>query len=456
MAEFAPGLPSKSRITNPPKVADTTWPMAVQEHHAERAGRHLDLRLGNPDSGVGHSWVIRRWPEPGQKVLAIQQPDHTLDYFSFTGRIPSGYGAGVVKKYRAEDVEIVSSSPEKVTFNAYPGKNTEEYSLIRTMGNKWLLINKTPTKAAKIPQSKPKYREIKPNEVDFDSPTIMQAKLDGAHVTTLLKKNQPVRVFSYRPSKKSPLPIQHTDRIPGLRYVRAPAELDDTVVRGELVAMRPNRKALPAHKLGGILNSNVWKSRKKQLGRGILQNYIFDVVRYRGVPVDNKNYEEKRKILNKIVSAMPDTFRLPPEASTPEQKRKLFEMIKKNKLPETKEGVVLWDPASSRPATKVKFKPEYDVRISGIFTKARSKAREEAGGIIFDQVQGKRVKASRIGTGFSQALKKDMFKNPKKYIGLIARISAMEQHSSGALRSGSFQGFHQDKNPQERLPRIGK
>ena len=170
MPEFAPGLPSKSKITDPPNVQAKQWPLVIQEHHAERAGKHFDLRLGNPGSGIGHSWALRKWPDPGQKVLAVQQPDHTLAYFGFTGRIPSGsYGAGIVKKHRSEDVEIVSSSADKVTFNAYPGKRTEEYALIKTMGNKWLLINKTPTQAAKIPQSKPKYREIKPHEVDFDS-----------------------------------------------------------------------------------------------------------------------------------------------------------------------------------------------------------------------------------------------------------------------------------------------
>jgi len=455
--EFAPGLPSKAKTTNLPSVADKRWPLVVQEHHAERAGKHFDLRLGNPGSGIGHSWALRKWPDPGQKVLAVQQPDHTLAYFGFTGRIPSGsYGAGTVKKHRSEDVEIVSSSADKVTFNAYPGKGTEEFSLIRTMGNKWLLINKTPTKAANIPQSKPKYREIKPHEVDFDSPSIMQAKLDGAHVTYLLKKNQPVRVFSYRPSQKSPLPIQHTDRVKGMRYVKPPSDLDNTVVRGEVLAVGKSGKALPAHELGGILNANVWKSRKKQLGRGLLQNYIFDVVRYRGVPVDNNSYEEKRRILRKIHSAMPATFKLPPEATTPEEKRKLFQRIKDHKLKETKEGVVLWDPNSSKPATKVKFKPEYDVRVSGVFTKGPSKARNEAGGILFDRVQGKKVKVSRVGTGFSQALKKDMFKNPKKYLGLIAKVQAMEQHSSGALRAPSFQAWHQDKNPSDRLPTIGK
>jgi len=191
------------------------------------------------------------------------------------------------------------------------------------------------------------------------------------------------------------------------------------------------------------------------LGRGILQNYIFDVVRYRGVPVDNVNYEEKRKILRKIMQVMPGTFKMPPEAETPEAKKKLFEAIRKHRIPETREGVVLWDPKSSKPATKVKFKPEYDVRISGVFTKAKSLARKEAGGITFDRVQGKKVKLSRVGTGFSQALKKDMFRHPDAYKGLIARVRAMEQHTSGALRAPSFSGWHLD-NPSDRIPRIAK
>jgi hypothetical protein len=147
-------------------------------------------------------------------------------------------------------------------------------------------------------------------------------------------------------------------------------------------------------------------------------------------------------------------FRLPPEAETPEGKRKLFQKIKEGKLPETKEGVVLWDPFLSKPATKVKFKPDYDVKISDIFTKERSKAKGFAGGYVYNEVQGKKVKPSRVGTGFSMAMRKDMLKHPKRYIGLIAKVQAMDQHSSGALRAPSHQMIHESKNPSDQLPRY--
>ena len=833
--EYAPGLPRKKKITNPPKVSKPEmWMSVIQSHVADVAGKHFDLRLGNKKTGIGHSWALRYLPEPGEKRLAIQQPDHTLDYFKFQGEIPSGYGKGTVRTHTSEDAEILESDKDKVIFNHYVGKDTNEYILRRTGGNKWIIINRTPTRKSmpQMPTAKPKYKEKKPNEVDPDKPgERWDAKIDGAHcftwdtlvdtreygriristlvnqglethvrsapiygrsaewkkvirgyrnekvgdlvritfasektrsikctvgheivtpngkvlagelspgdlvmteqkfpaseinqallgmmlgdsysaitgasnwpsisfchgpkqefyirhkrnildpfcrsgvrrevcrnsfghekfrfstrsmpcfsnlfnqfymngekriseevlgqltpislaywymddghasvasnkygdnrqlfvslhtegfpeedtdlvvswlkekwgisarknydqhkrsyvgmgaeagmkflsivspymlpdfgykmgasyykydqaildkfgvkvlerkdpvlgmrgcpvlraevydfpeaynynkcnyvynlevegnhtyiVSTVLVGNstyhieggKPIRAFSYRPSRRSDKLIQHTFRMPGLSGRKAPKGTKETILRGEVYAIDPKaKKAIKAHELGGLLNSNVLKSRESQKGQGRLINTIFDIVKYDGKDVSGLPTEEKRKLINEVIKrpAYKGMFRTPASATTPAAKRRLFEKIRQGKLKDTKEGIIVH--SREGVMTKVKFKQEWDVVIDSVFTKPRSKARGMAGGFTYRIVDGKKIsRRSRVGTGFSHDLRRAMLENPDDFVGVVAKVTGLEQHRSGAIRAPAFVGWHLDKNTPDQIPEI--
>lgn len=109
----------------------------VQKHDASHL--HYDFRL--EIDGVLVSWSIPKGPskDPAIKRLAIRTEDHPLDYATFAGTIPFGYGAGTVEIWDHGTYENIKDEPiEKCLKNgqieiALHGKKLKgNYVLIRT------------------------------------------------------------------------------------------------------------------------------------------------------------------------------------------------------------------------------------------------------------------------------------------------------------------------------------
>jgi bifunctional non-homologous end joining protein LigD len=123
----------------------------VQKHLASHL--HYDFRLEH--NGVLLSWAVPKGPslDPKVKRLAMHVEDHPIEYGTFEGVIPEGYGAGLVMLWdqgtwtpQTDDVDqALKKGDLKFTLDGYKLKGS--WVLVRTRGyssgqegRSWLLI----------------------------------------------------------------------------------------------------------------------------------------------------------------------------------------------------------------------------------------------------------------------------------------------------------------------------
>jgi bifunctional non-homologous end joining protein LigD len=123
----------------------------VQKHLASHL--HYDFRLEY--DGVLLSWAVPKGPslDPKVKRLAMHVEDHPIEYGTFEGVIPEGYGAGLVMLWdqgswtpQTDDVgQALAKGDLKFTLDGYKLKGS--WVLVRTRGyssgggdRSWLLI----------------------------------------------------------------------------------------------------------------------------------------------------------------------------------------------------------------------------------------------------------------------------------------------------------------------------
>ncbi|HXT69249.1 MAG TPA: DNA polymerase ligase N-terminal domain-containing protein [Vicinamibacterales bacterium] len=131
------GKVPKARRPAPKKKAPSLY-FCVQKHLASHL--HYDFRLEH--NGTLLSWAIPKGPslDPKIKRLAMHVEDHPIEYGSFEGVIPEGYGAGIVMLWdsgtwipETDDVDrSLAKGDLKFTLDGYKLKGS--WVLVRTRG----------------------------------------------------------------------------------------------------------------------------------------------------------------------------------------------------------------------------------------------------------------------------------------------------------------------------------
>jgi bifunctional non-homologous end joining protein LigD len=172
----------------------------VQKHLASHL--HYDFRLEH--NGVLLSWAVPKGPslDPKTKRLAMHVEDHPIEYGTFEGVIPEGYGAGIVMLWdqgtwtpEAGDVDAALKKGDlKFTLDGYKLKGS--WVLVRTGGRwgarsgpgdprSWLLI---------------KHRDEWSGEVDITEFAPKSVKTDG-DFEDILAADRPDVWVSHRPAE---------------------------------------------------------------------------------------------------------------------------------------------------------------------------------------------------------------------------------------------------------------
>ena len=168
----------------------------VQKHLASHL--HYDLRLEH--NGVLLSWAVPKGPslDPSTKRLAMAVEDHPIEYGTFEGVIPSGYGAGIVMLWdvgtwvpEVDDVDAALKKGDlKLTLKGYKLKGS--WVLVRTKGTwagggdrSWLLI---------------KHRDEWAGDVDIIEFAPLSVKSEGDFADILAQDN-PGIWMSHRPAQ---------------------------------------------------------------------------------------------------------------------------------------------------------------------------------------------------------------------------------------------------------------
>lgn len=409
---------------------DAVSTLVRQLHDARKAGKHTDLRIGG-SSGL-YSWALRKDlpTEPGDKHLAIQTPMHSWDYSTkFEGDIPEGeYGAGHVSLEEVSPVVVLKADPKHLVFTRGTSKNSPIYNMVQTRSGSWLVSIKEEGQPTKVLHYKKSHFQSMPlDEVAdlIDQGARIRPKIDGASSLIYLG-DKGIDVYGTRVGANGLRP-RYTDIAGGLRNFPVPKELQGKLLRGEIYGVDSHGKPIHPTELTGILNSTLANAIDKKQKGGI--RLLIAALAENKDGVDDY-YTGADDIVAKLNH--PAIHGLPPV--TGEAAKRLVEKIRAGKFPLTREGVVVSMPNGQM--RKSKAIDDYDVIIRDIF-KADTNRGDMAGGFTYSYPGSDKI-IGRVGTGFDDKTRRDMWEHPENWIGQTARVHSQEKLPSSALRAPGF------------------
>lgn len=483
------------------RAKKTKLSFVIQKHDATRL--HYDFRLEL--DGVLKSWAVTKGPslDPSDKRLAVRTEDHPLDYGSFEGVIPDGYGAGTVMLWdqgewvpREDPHEGLKKGALKFDLKGQRLKGGWALVLMKDRSRKgrenWLLIKEKDEEADRDNDPRDtwqtsvtterNFKDIeqaaaqgksgvlgekdKPGFPDFVEPQLAklrddppegeewvhELKFDGYRIQALIAGHQ-VRLIT-RNGK------DWTERYPAIAAALATLDVKSAAIDGELVAL-DDRGHSHFASLQAATNDGADAK---------LAYYAFDLLSLDGKDMRKKTLLDRKAALRKIFPGDGETLHFSDHIEGK------GETVIGKACGMGLEGIISKKASakyiSGRGTSWIKSKCiGRDEFVIGGYRTSDKRGRPFASLLLGEYDGDKLLYRGRVGTGFDEALMDEISsrmssleRKTTPFAGLpsdakrgavwltpklVAEIAYTERTPDGLLRHPSFQGLREDKEAEQ-------
>jgi bifunctional non-homologous end joining protein LigD len=435
----------------------------VHRHHATRL--HWDVRLEM--RGVLVSFAVTQGPplEPGKRRLAVHTEDHPLEYLTFHGVIPDGYGAGTMTIWDEGTYDLIKDSPSEYKIDFHGKRLQGEWVIVQTKqndGRDWLMI-----KHGTVEKGHPLDAKIEPMlaitaDEPFDSPDFaFEPKWDG--VRTLAFVDGGVVRLQTRNL------LDCTTQYPEAHGVsEALTGAYQAILDGEIVAL-DERGAPSFQKLQPRMHVRDESSLRKLRKTTPVVYEVFDLLWLDGRDVTKLPLRERQKLLDEALTPMGAIRRSEQFVGTGIA---LFKAAQEQGI----EGIVakrLDAPyTTSRSAAWVKIKAFRTMEcVVGGWTEGQGGRGSTLGALLLGIYKdSKLVPVGHVGTGFDDRMLRELLTTLKEreikaspfavaprvnspahwcQPELVCEVQYVELTREGTLRHPSYRGLRADVDPLE-------
>lgn len=474
-----PNSPTPLPKIDNPRLAEAK----IELHEARRAGDHLDLRIKIDDQIYDYAIVkTRNLPTRTGQIQRVQRtPNHSIKYFYTDNAIfgKGEYGEGKMKTQWRGDIHLIYSDPTKIEFRIPEGQYEGRWC-IRELPKGWVILKmKEPEMSwkdrMKFQVSEKKLAEIYditdiqykkngnlihpkfvlPDVIKFNNNTeythIAEHKIDGANYMIIPGAKENV-VISRRLSVNGK-PINRADNIPWLKYHKFPEEIHGKILHCELVASKGNSATT-----AGILNSNPNRALDYQRSNNnYITVYCWDISLAEPYGLRKENIKKiavltgkpnlkvwgftEQRFLSKTLWGTDNLIKSPNDnRDSGLSPREFSEKLKAQGF----EGTVI------KNLQELYYQDVWlkDKKFEGIdviiidFQEGTGKYKDNLGALVVKDPNTGAI--SRIGTGFDDSLRKEIWTNREQLKGIIVTAHAHEKTHKGVMRGPRFKAFHPD------------
>jgi bifunctional non-homologous end joining protein LigD len=443
--------------------AEPTRRFVVHRHHATRL--HWDVRLEM--RGILASWAVPQGPplEGGKRRLAVHTEDHPIEYLTFHGVIPDGYGAGTMTIWDQGTYDLLKDSENEYKV-AFHGTRLEgEWVLVKTKQNEgrdWLMIKHGPA-----PKDHPLDAKIEPMlaitaEEPFDSPEFaFEPKWDGVRTIAFVDGGV-VRLQTRNL-------LDCTTQYPEAHQIaEALTGGYQAVVDGEVVAL--DERGVPSFQRLQPRMHVRDESQVRKLRRGTPVVYeVFDLLWLDGEDLTKSPLRERQRKLDEILTPMGAIRRSEQFIGTG---LALFEAAKEQGI----EGIVAkrldsqYVQGRSAAWVKIKAFRTMDCVVGG-WTEGQGGRSNTLGALLLGIYRdGQLVPVGHVGSGFDERTLKELLATLKERESptmpfataprvnspahwclpeLVCEVQYAEMTREGTLRHPAYRGLRADVSPEE-------